>query len=153
MLPADPLHLKLRREANAVSRLALPRFRSLSEIRHAHLFVAAVMASRSMTKCADTSAPLFEIQHGDAVVQIADDWSGHVLIEQIYDGLRQARRSRDEGRVPLVPPASGSEASNAIIEVAEACGFRPIEGAGAYRATAEQIVALVTMVRERSLEE
>ncbi|WP_342150969.1 hypothetical protein [Methylorubrum sp. SB2] len=104
-----------------------------------------------MTGSIDTTAPLFEIRHGDAVIRIADDWSGHVLIEQIYEGLRQARRSRDEGRAPLMPPAPGSEAANAIVEAAEFHGFRRIEGSDAYRASGEQIVALVTAMREKSL--
>lgn len=107
------------------------------------------MASAGMSKSADTPTPLFEIHHGDAVIKIADDWSGHVLIEQIYDGLRQARHSRDEGRTPLMPPALGTEAANNIIEAAESHGFRQIEGDGGYRANAEQIVALVTRMQDK----
>lgn len=44
-----------------------------------------------MTDPTETDPFLFEIHHGSAVIKISDDWSGHVLIEQIYDGLRRAR--------------------------------------------------------------
>ena len=71
------------------------------------------------------------------------------MIEQIYEGLRRARRSRVEGRTPLMPPALGTEAANGIIEAAEFHGFRLIEGGGGYSASAEQIVALVTTMRDK----
>ena len=38
---------------------------------------------------------LFEIEHGDTVIRIADDWDGHVLIEKLYVALRKARQARD----------------------------------------------------------
>lgn len=43
---------------------------------------------------------LFEIEHGDTVIRIADDWDGHVLIEKLYVALREARQARDKA-VPL----------------------------------------------------
>lgn len=39
---------------------------------------------------------LFEVEHGDTVIRIADDWDGHILIEKLYVALREARRARDE---------------------------------------------------------
>ncbi len=39
---------------------------------------------------------LFEVEHGDAVIRIADDWDGHVLIEKLYVALREARQARDK---------------------------------------------------------
>ena len=39
---------------------------------------------------------LFEVQHGATVIRIADDWDGHLLIEKLYVGLRQARTARDK---------------------------------------------------------
>jgi hypothetical protein len=38
---------------------------------------------------------LFEVEHGDTVIRIADDWDGHVLIEKLYAALRKARQARD----------------------------------------------------------
>lgn len=38
---------------------------------------------------------LFEVEHGDTVIRIADDWDGHVLIERLYTALRKARHARD----------------------------------------------------------
>jgi hypothetical protein len=38
---------------------------------------------------------LFEVEHGDTVIRIADDWDGHVLIEKLYVALRKARQARD----------------------------------------------------------
>ena len=83
------------------------------------------------------------------MLRIADDWSGHVLIERLYDGLRAARRSRDSGHTPPTPPAPGSEAENLTVEAALFHGFRPIDGTSDYRATARQIVALVHAAREQ----
>jgi len=96
-----------------------------------------------------TGPCLFEIHHGSTVLRIADDWSGHVLIERLYDGLREARRSRDIGHVPPTPPAPGSEAENLTVEAALFHGFRPLDGTAEYRATAQQIVALVHAAREQ----
>ncbi|MFB0488573.1 hypothetical protein ABIE45_001159 [Methylobacterium sp. OAE515] len=39
---------------------------------------------------------LFEVEHGDTVIRIADDWDGHVLIEKLYVALREARQARDK---------------------------------------------------------
>ncbi len=39
---------------------------------------------------------LFEVKHGATVIRIADDWDGHLLIEKLYVGLRQARTARDK---------------------------------------------------------
>ncbi|AWN42867.1 hypothetical protein [Methylobacterium durans] len=38
---------------------------------------------------------LLEVTHGDTVIRIADDWDGHVLIEELYVALREARQARD----------------------------------------------------------
>lgn len=48
-----------------------------------------------------------------------------------------------------MPPALGTEAANDIIEAAEFYGFRQIEGGGGYRASAEQIIALVTKMQDK----
>ena len=107
----------------------------------------------TMNDKAGATPYLFEIHHGSTIIRIADDWSGHVLIERIYDGLRHARQSRDAGRVALAPPAPGSDAANAMVEVAMFHGFRQFEGTGTFRATADQIVALMTAAREQGREE
>ncbi|GJE33110.1 hypothetical protein LDDCCGHA_3309 [Methylobacterium oxalidis] len=39
---------------------------------------------------------LFEVEHGDTVIRIADDWDGHVLVEKLYVALREARQARDK---------------------------------------------------------
>ncbi|KNY24526.1 hypothetical protein [Methylobacterium sp. ARG-1] len=39
---------------------------------------------------------LFEVEHGDTVIRIADDWDGHVLIDKLYVALREARQARDK---------------------------------------------------------
>ncbi|WP_461656732.1 hypothetical protein [Methylorubrum aminovorans] len=91
----------------------------------------------------------FEIHHGPNVIKIDDDWSGHVLVEQIYDGLRRARQSRDTGHVPLPVPASGSQAENMMIETAMFYGFRPIDGMATFQATSNQIVALMMAALEQ----
>jgi hypothetical protein len=39
---------------------------------------------------------LFEVEHGDTVIRIADNWDGHVLIEKLYAALREARQARDK---------------------------------------------------------
>lgn len=39
---------------------------------------------------------LFEVKHGETVIRIVDDWDGHVLIEKLYVGLREARQARDK---------------------------------------------------------
>jgi hypothetical protein len=39
---------------------------------------------------------LFEVEHGDTVIRIADDWDGHVLIEKLSVALREARQARDK---------------------------------------------------------
>lgn len=39
---------------------------------------------------------LFEVQHGDTVIRIADDWDGHILIEKLYTALREARQAQDQ---------------------------------------------------------
>lgn len=45
----------------------------------------------------ESGAPcLFEVEHGDTVIRIADDWDGHILIEKLYVALREARQARDE---------------------------------------------------------
>jgi len=49
---------------------------------------------------------LFEVEHGDTVIRVADDWGGHVLIEKLYVALREARQARDKaallkGAAPL----------------------------------------------------
>lgn len=102
-----------------------------------------------MTKPTNASSTPFEVHHGSSVVTIADDWSGHVLIEQIYDGLRRARRSRDSGQTPLMSPAPGSQAENSMIETALFHGFQQIDGTPMYRATTRQIITLMTMAREQ----
>ena len=43
---------------------------------------------------------LFEVEHGDTVIRIADDWDGHVLIEKLYIALREARQARDKATPP-----------------------------------------------------
>lgn len=45
---------------------------------------------------AHPEACLFQIEHRDAVIRIADDWDGHVLIEKLYVALREARQARDK---------------------------------------------------------
>lgn len=97
----------------------------------------------------DTTPCLFEIHHGSTVLRVADDWSGHVLIERIYNGLREARRSRDVGHTVPTAPTPGSEAENLTVEAALFHGFRPIDGTADYRASAQQIVALVHAAREQ----
>ncbi|KQP55099.1 hypothetical protein [Methylobacterium sp. Leaf108] len=89
------------------------------------------------------------IHHGASVITIDDDWSGHVLIEQIYVGLRRARTFRDTGRIPPASPSPGSEAENALIETALLHGFRRVEGTATYEATASQIAALMMAAREQ----
>lgn len=105
-----------------------------------------------MTNPSSTTPCLFEIHHGETVIRIADDWSGHVLIEQLYNGLREARQSRDAGHAPLAPPAPGSEAANFMIEEAISQGFRQIDHM-TYQASADQIVALLTAAREHGRKE
>ncbi|MCP1535524.1 hypothetical protein [Methylorubrum extorquens] len=39
---------------------------------------------------------IFEGEHGDTVIRIADDWDGHVLIEKLYVALREARQAWDK---------------------------------------------------------
>lgn len=91
----------------------------------------------------------FEIYYGPNVIKIDDDWSGHVLIEQIYDGLRKARQSRDTGHVPLPAPVPGSQAENMMIETAMFYGFQPIDDMATFRATSNQIVALMMAALEQ----
>ena len=44
----------------------------------------------------EPSAPcLFEVEHGDMTIRIADDCDGHVLIKKLYVALREARQARD----------------------------------------------------------
>lgn len=106
-----------------------------------------------MSDLADAAPCLFEIHHGSAVIRISDDWSGHILIEQIYDGLRQARQLRDAGHVGPASPAPGSEAANAMIETAMFHGFQRVGDTEAYHATADQIIALMMAAREQGRKE
>ena len=89
------------------------------------------------------------INHGASVVTIDDDWSGHILIEQIYDGLRRARKTRDTGHEPLTPPTSGSQGENSMVEAAMFLGFQQVDGTEIYQATASQIAALMTAARDQ----
>ena len=51
---------------------------------------------------------LFEVEHGDTVIRIADDWDGHVLVEKLYAALRKARQARDQA-TPLKEAGSVTE--------------------------------------------
>jgi len=102
-----------------------------------------------MPDTSDTTPYLFELHHGSTVLRIADDWSGHVLIERIYNGLREARALRDSGLTPLAPPAIGSEAESLMIEAALFHGFRQVGDTPTYQATAQQIAALIVAAREQ----
>lgn len=105
--------------------------------------------SSCMTSPPTAPAFPFEIHHGGAVVAIADDWSGHVLIEQIYEGLRRARRSRDAAHLPPTPPDPDGQAETAMVEMALLHGFRPLDETGIYQATASEIAALILAAREQ----
>jgi len=101
-----------------------------------------------MSDPSDPTPALFEVHHGSTVVRIADDWSGHVLIERLYTGLRAARAARDSGSAPLPAAAPGSGAESETIEAALFHGFRRVDDTPTYQATAEQIAALIRAARE-----